>query len=300
MQQELATPDACPFTWLDITNPTPDELNVIAEQYGLYYTVVKDCLEPDHLPKFEAIENVNFIIARIYSPKPDKEADTIQDLSSKIAIFYGTEFLITVHRLAQPVLADIHQRYIKTGHCSSTTELAIRIVRWVLNSYVEPGLQLASQLDAHESVVFLRDKAPNVLQKMYYLKRKASSAKRILTLSDDILAHLRRVEGSSPVLQDTQDLLVKTLTIYDQVEESVTNLLNIYLSLSSQRTNDVMRVLTIFSAFFLPLTFIAGIYGMNFEFMPELKWRLGYPAVIGLMIGVAIGIYMWFKRKGWI
>lgn len=80
----------------------------------------------------------------------------------------------------------------------------------------------------------------------------------------------------------------------------MTNLLKIYLSLSAQRTNEVMRMLTIFSAFFLPLTFIAGIYGLNFEFMPELGWKAGYPAVLFLMVVVAGRIYVWFRRKGWI
>ena len=80
----------------------------------------------------------------------------------------------------------------------------------------------------------------------------------------------------------------------------MTNLLKIYLSLLAQRTNEVMRMLTIFSAFFLPLTFIAGIYGMNFKFMPELGWKAGYPAVLFLMVVVAGGIYVWFRRKGWI
>ena len=300
MHQELATSETCPFTWLDITNPTPEELDAVAKQYNLHYTVIKDCLEPDHLPKFEDFKNVNFLITRIYNPKKEKEADTIQDFSSKIAIFYSADFLITVHRLPQPVLAEIHQRFVTDRECSSTTELTIHIIRWVINSYVEPGLQLASHLDAHESTIFLRQKAPNVLEKLYYLKRKASSAKRILTLSNDILACLRRLEGNSSLLQDTQDLLIKAVTIYDQLEDSVTHLLNIYLSLSSQRTNEVMRILTIFSAFFLPLTFIVGIYGMNFEFMPELKWHLGYPGVLILMVAVAGGIYMWFKRKGWL
>ena len=80
----------------------------------------------------------------------------------------------------------------------------------------------------------------------------------------------------------------------------MTNLLKIYLSLLAQRTKEVMRMLTIFSAFFLPLTFIAGIYGMNFKFMPELGWKAGYPAVLFLMVVVAGGIYVWFRRKGWI
>lgn len=300
MQQELAVAPAHSFTWLDLTDPSSDELNQVAKQYDLYYTVVKDCLEPDHLPKFESIGPVNFIITRIYNPDKDTDADTIQELSNKIAIFYSKDFIITVHRTAQPVLEQIKSRFVDTGHCQTSAELTIRIVRWVLNSYIDPGLALATELDAFESTLFLSNPTKQVLQQLYYLKRKASSAKRILSLTQDILHCLQRSEGSSPVLQDTQDLYLKARTIYEQLEEAATHLLNIYLSMASQRTNEVMRVLTIFSAFFLPLTFIAGIYGMNFEFMPELKWRLGYPAVIVLMLGVAFGIYTWFKRKGWI
>lgn len=301
MQTQFSTPDTCPFVWVDITNPTPEELDAVARQYGLYYTLIKDCLEPDHLPKFEAVDHINFLITRIHNPKKEREVDSIQDLSSKIAIFYSSEFLITVHRLPQPMLEEVRSRYVDKGHCPSTTDLAIRIVHWVLHSYQEPGLALLSQLDRHESVVFLKTKVPNaILQKLYFIKRKAASAKRIVMLSNDILASLRRIEGDSPLLQDTQDLQLKVVTLYDQLEESVTGLLNIYLSLSAQRTNEVMRVLTIFSAFFLPLTFIAGIYGMNFDWMPELKWSAGYPIVLGIMLAVAAGIFVWFRRKGWL
>jgi magnesium transporter len=97
-----------------------------------------------------------------------------------------------------------------------------------------------------------------------------------------------------------RDQHLKMQTLYSQVLEEVNNLLNLSMSFSAQRTNDVMKVLTIFSVFFLPLTFIAGIYGMNFEFMPELNKKWGYPASIGLMVLVTILIYTWFKRKKWL
>ena len=300
MKQELATTTDHAFTWLDLNDPSAEELNQVAQQYDLYYTVIKDCLEPDHLPKFESIGSVNFIITRIYNPDKDTDADTIQELSNKIAIFYTNQFIITVHRIAQPVLEQIKNRFVDSGHCQTTAELTIRIVRWVLNSYIDPGLALANELDSYESALFLGNPTKQVLQQLYYLKRKASSAKRILTLTEDILHCLQRSEGASPVLQDTQDLHLKARTIFDQLEEAAAHLLNIYLSMASQRTNEVMRVLTVFSAFFLPLTFIVGIYGMNFEHMPELKWPLGYPAVLLVMVVVSLGIYGWFKRKGWL
>jgi magnesium transporter len=90
---------------------------------------------------------------------------------------------------------------------------------------------------------------------------------------------------------------VKLTTQYDQIMEDASNLVNTYIAISSQKTNEVMKILTIFSVFFMPLTFIVGIYGMNFEFMPELRSKWGYPAVLLLMIMVTLVIYYWFRRK---
>ena len=85
-----------------------------------------------------------------------------------------------------------------------------------------------------------------------------------------------------------------------QVVDNVSNLLNIYISLSSQRTNEVVRVLTLFSVFFMPLTFVAGIYGMNFDVMPELRWQYGYLYAMLFMVMMSLTIYLWFRRKGWL
>ena len=129
-------------------------------------------------------------------------------------------------------------------------------------------------------------------------------ARQLLVLTRDILTMLRRQTAAGTadalLMQDTQDLQTKVETLYQQLDGAATNLMNLYLSLSSQRTNEAMRVLTVFSAFFLPLTFIAGIYGMNFAFMPELTWKLGYPGVLVSMVAIAGAIFVWFKRKNWI
>ena len=101
-------------------------------------------------------------------------------------------------------------------------------------------------------------------------------------------------------MQDLRDLYVHEVTLYDELADSTIHLVNTYISLSSQRTNEVMRVLTIFSVFFMPLTFIVGIYGMNFEFMPELNSVYGYPMVIFAMSMITVVIYFWFRRKGWL
>ena len=120
----------------------------------------------------------------------------------------------------------------------------------------------------------------------------------VLELSKSIHETLK---GKISALQfnHLKDEFLRHQTTARQVVDNVTNLLNIYISLSSQRTGEVMRVLTVFSVFFMPLTFIVGIYGMNFDVMPELRWPLGYLYVILFMVGVTVSIYLWFRRKGW-
>jgi magnesium transporter len=312
MTEKLLNRPDCQFAWLDLTSPSSAELQAVAEQYALPDSLVRDCLEPTHLPKFEATHGLNFVILRVFSMPDNQEADTIQELSTKIAIFYTNDYLITVHRRPHPVLSELKHVARSPGHeCNSPVEVAIHLVRYALNSYVQPALLLTRELDDYEAEIFLKREVPNALQGMYFLKRKASAAKQLLLLTRDILTMLRRqtvkatagtdaAEADAILLQDTQDLQVKVETLYQQLDGAATNLMNLYLSLSSQRTNETMRVLTVFSAFFLPLTFIVGVYGMNFQYMPELTWKLGYPGAIVAMILISVGIYSWFKRKGWI
>ncbi|WP_310394200.1 CorA family divalent cation transporter [Hymenobacter sp.] len=305
MTEQLLARQDCHFTWLDITNPEADELQGVAAQYNLPDALVRDCLEPTHLPKFEAVNGLNFVILRVYARPESPEADTIQELTTKVAVFYTADCLITVHRRPHPVLSELKNVARAPGHeCNTPAEVSIYLTRYALDSYVQPALTLTRELDDYEAEIFLKQEVPNALQGLYFLKRKASVAKQMLLLTRDILTMLRRqtapTAANTTLLQDTQDLQTKVETLYQQLDAGATNLMNLYLSLSSQRTNEAMRVLTVFAAFFLPLTFIAGIYGMNFEVMPELTWKLGYPGVLVSMGLVAVGIYAWFKRKNWI
>ena len=104
----------------------------------------------------------------------------------------------------------------------------------------------------------------------------------------------------SPFLNDLKENAETLYFATDEIMEDVNNLLSLELAAADHDTNEVMRVLTVFSAFFLPLTFIVGVYGMNFDVMPELRWTWGYPVVLTLMFTVCLGIYLWFRRKGWL
>ena len=294
------TTETSNFTWIDIINPSEDELKVVSEKYQLHHYTLKDCLEPDHLPKHEDLGDTHFIITRILTASQTSKPHTIQEISSKVAVFYNDHFIITVHRLPQVFLEQIKSRYIETGKCKNTSEVVTKIIWYVLHSYDAPSIKLSEEVDVYETKIFLKTLTPEMMQELYFIKRKAAICNKLLMLTGEVINTIRTSEKDLVALQDDKDLHVKLMTIYDQIHDDVTNLLNIYLSLSAQKTNEVMKVLTIFSVFFMPLTFIVGIYGMNFDFMPELRVKWAYPAVMVLMLVISFIIYWWFKRKKWL
>ena len=288
------------FTWVDIDRPTEDELKAVSEKYNLHHYTLRDCLEPDHLPKHEDLGETHFLITRILTEGQTKKAHTIQEISSKIAVFYNENFIITVHRLPQVILQDIKAKYFDTGKTKSTSEIVTKIIWHVLHSYDKPAINLSNEVDIYEAKIFLKTLTPVMMEELYFIKRKAAISNKLLMLTGEVINSIRTSNSDLVALQDAKDLHVKLITIYDQIHDDVTNLLNIYLSLSAQKTNDVMKVLTIFSVFFMPLTFIVGIYGMNFDFMPELRVKWAYPAVLISMAIISLLIFWWFKRKKWL
>jgi len=286
--------------WTDVTNPTEEDLHALALTYQLHPNAVQDCLEPDHLPKFEEVDNSVFIVTRVYDSNQTTDADTIQEVTRKISIFLIKDKLITVHRSVQPLLDEIKVKYIDNQKCEDKHQLLLHILNSSVLTFELPALKLTDEINFYESRIFLRKKLPNLLKNLYQIKRKVSVIRRILTISTDTINKVGEGFKRDAMYREMKDNFVQQVTIYDQLNEDINNLLSLYLSISGQKTNEVIRVLTIFSVFFMPLTFIVGIYGMNFEHMPELHWEYGYVFSIFLMIAVTVLIYLWFKRKEWL
>lgn len=286
--------------WIDVTNPSEKELLDLANKYSLHPNAVQDCLEPDHLPKYEETGISSFVVLRVYDTMQTSDADTIQEVTRKIAIFILADKLITVHRTPQPLLENIKQKYVDNNKCDDKHELLLHILNASFLSYDEPSDKLVSEIDFYETRIFLKTKLPNLLKNLYHIKRKVSVIRRILTLSKEITNKVEEGFKKDAMYREMRDNYVQQITVYDQLNEDINNLLSLYLSISGQRTNEVIRVLTIFSVFFMPLTFIVGIYGMNFDHMPELRWEYGYLFSFGVMTLVTVVIYLWFKRKKWL
>ena len=276
-----------------------DDLSKVSERYALSHHNLQDCLEPDHLPKFEEGDPFNFIILRKVLDETDK-GTSIHALTTKIAIFFDVDTIVTIHRVPHPDLFPVCEQLIQSGKIASIGSFLLKIIARVQHSYSSFASELNLKIEETETRLFIKKQATESIESLFLLKRRASLCKKLLLLTGEVVSAVQHRQKKSSEVQDIRDSQIKLQLFYDQLTEDALNLVSMYMSISANKTNDVMKVLTIFSAYFLPLTFIVGVYGMNFEFMPELEWTFGYPLVLGLMLVVFLLIYFWFRRKKWL
>ena len=279
------------FEWLDVYNPDRAAINKIAEEYTLDIFQIKDSIQQGHLPKFEKLPDYNFLILRAYTSTIARGATTISEVSNKIAFFYNDNKIITVHRNHFDFLENVKP------DCSSPEEILLFLVRNMVDTYQKPLNELDKKIEHLEKAIFLRGHSKVSLQDLYFIKTQTRITKKLLHIFQTVINQIEVSDRFKTALQDIKDKLLSLALSYDEVFENSHNLLNTYLSVNAQKNNDVMRLLTIFSAFFLPLTFIVGVYGMNFENMPELKWEWGYFIILAIMTAISIGIFTWFRYK---
>jgi magnesium transporter len=301
------------FVWLDLVDPTADELAELVTDYGLHPLAVSDCLDPEHLPKHEAFESHTFVILRAVDEAAAPTADTVQALTRKIAVFYGSGFLITVHRKDQAWLSALQQRCLvglrgKPGAKGEGVQahLLAQLFNGALDTYQRPLEAIEGRLDQFDTRVFEGGAGPGAdfradLREIHVVRRRVTLCKRLLWRTVDVTQRMVPTAGRAATLfRDVQENAESYHFYADELLDDVNTLLSVQLSLASHRTSEVMRVLTVFSVFFLPLTFIVGVYGMNFIFMPELRHRAGYPLVLAVMAVVTLFIYRWFRGRGWL
>lgn len=259
------------FIWIDVSNPTEEELLSLSEDQNLNKYAVFDCLEPDHLPKYEEIEQTHFLLTRLVSGSSGMPNETIQSLTTKLAFFYRENLLITIHRKPLAFLESVRDRYFSNGKYHKPELIISKILLEVLNSYEAFYLPLSKQMDHLEREILTSIHRPGILLDLYQLKSRFSLLKHLLMFSQNPIESIEMTGKDKAVIMDVKDRLYKISHFYDQAYENSNNLISISMSVSSQQTNDIMKLLTIFSVFFMPLTFIVGIYGMNFRYMPELE-----------------------------
>jgi magnesium transporter len=310
--RELGTvEEAFPFkdtptiTWLNITGLHDVKLlEKLGKKFLIHPLIMEDILNTDQRPKVEIFEDYLFVVIKMLPFDVDKQEITHEQIS----LIVGNNFVITFQERKGDVLDSIRHR-LKNPKGRLRKHGADYLAYTIIDVIVDHYFILLEKLS--EKIEFLEEKVTDnpdqqLVNQIQFLNRELIFIKKSVWPLRELIRGLIREETpiitdyTSPYLKDVYDHTIQVIETVDTFREIVTGVLNIYLTSVSNKMNEVMKVLTIIATIFIPLTFIAGIYGMNFEFMPELKWTWAYPGIWGLMLFVFLGMIFYFKRKKWL
>lgn len=300
----LWSEDSDHCVWIDITNPGREDIEPLLEEWFRFHELAaEDALSPTTLPKHDAFPRYDFFVFRSISVKIAEHGVE----SEKLSCFLGKNFLFTIHRTP---LAAIDAVWNRLPHDSRLMQRGVDFALYsVLDFLVDQHFPLLEEIEErmdeiHELI--FSNPSPTLLDELLEFKRDLNVLRRQSLPQRELFNQITR--GSARFIQpehliyfrDLYDHMYRIHESIDVERDLATSTMEAYLSVVANRTNDIMKVLTIFSSIMLPINFIASIYGMNFTHMPELNWRFGYLWAVGLMTLIALGMLAWFQRRGWL
>lgn len=287
--------------WIDVETPNEEDLAFLHERYEINTLLLDDTVDANHLPKYEEDQNVKFFLMRENTEIERQGLNSISDISTKLSIFIINGVIITVHRLKNRSIYELKKEILGWDSPSVTEDqIALNLALKVLKSFDNESQNLMETMDHIENEIFLKNTSnSNQIRRLYKLKRKSGLNSRILNSSATWVEKFKNLKLTDSEVTDLKDKYKDVIADFDHLNSQVTNLISMFLALSDQKANQVMKVLAIYSMYFFPITFIAGIYGMNFDFMPELQLKYGYYLTLGLMLLITVITFIYVRRKRW-
>ena len=290
--------------WVDVENPTDDEARELADVCGFHHLTVEDALTPVQPPKVEEFGGYLFVLFR--GLRPTEEGLDLEGY--KLAAWLGPGFLVTVHR--RPVAACREVSRLVVEKDLTMESQMDRVLHALVDRMMDEILPILDRfeerLEELEEAVFSGGPPKEVLQELLGMKRQLLTIRRLVAPQREMLGRLARrdlpfiEDRTSHYFRDVYDHVARIEETTLVLTDLASGALEAQLSVSSNRLNEIVKVLTIFSAIWMPLTFLAGVYGMNFEFLPELRIRWFYPALWGGWIVIAAGMLAAFRWRRWI
>lgn len=289
------------WEWLDVIAPTEEDLQFLHERYHINKMLLEDTIDPNHLPKYEEVDQVKFFLTRESTDLERPALNNISDISSKLGIFLVPGLIITTHRAQSKSINEVFEELLKEKPDDITRDrLALRLALKIIKTFDDESNTLLEIMDAIENEIFLKNtNQTNQIRRLYKLKRKSGLNTRILNISAEWITKFKNLDLQEVEVMDLLDKQKDVIADFDHVNAQTVNLISMFLALSDQKANQVMKLLAIYSVYFLPITFIAGIYGMNFDNMPELHHKNGYYFTLGLMLLIVVITFIYMRRKRW-
>jgi magnesium transporter len=290
------------IVWVDVSDPTSLDFDSLAKQFGFHPLSIEDCRHQHQRPKVEEFLGYYFIV--LYEAVL---SDVGRLQLGELGIFLGKNYLVTVH--SEPI------RAIETAErlWRSWTDLAERgtgllaylLIDAVVDDYLPLLDTVSDRMDSLEDQIFADFQAES-LEEIFRIKKELLVLRRAVTPLRDVFNTLLRREQpifsreTHTYFQDVFDHLIRVADTIDTLRDMIGSMMDAYLSISGNRMNLIMKRLTSIATILMSVTLVAGIYGMNFDYMPELKWRYGYVGALLSMLIVGLAIYSHFRRIKWL
>ncbi|MGN7176653.1 magnesium/cobalt transporter CorA [Cytobacillus sp. SAFR-174] len=284
--------------WVDFDQPTEEETAELDKTFHFHPLAIEDCVVKLQRPKMDYYEDYSFFVTH--------SLNHINEDKQEINFFIGSNYIVSYHHELSREMDDVWERLSLSKKISKWDPYLVmyHIIDKIVDNYFPIVYQLEDRLSLIED-------NPNdetmeeLLEKLFDIRHHLLQIRYTVIPMRDLIyrvinSHrLKGVKERYEYFADIHDHLLKLTEMIDGNRELTNDIRDSYLSINSHQTNRVMRVLTVITTIFMPLTFIAGIYGMNFENMPELSWKYGYFETLLLMFIIALGMFWWFKKKGW-
>lgn len=292
-------------TWINISGIDDIQtIEIIGKRFGLHPLLLEDIVSSGQRSKLDDYKETIYIVAKMLSY--NKETQKVEE--EQVSLVLGKNFLISFLESKTNVFAPVYERLRPENskiRQRGTDYLCYTLLDCLVDNYFLILEQVDEKLETLEGEV-IKSPSPKTLQKIQWVKREITLLRKSVWPMREVISNFLRIE--SPLIQDTtklylHDVYDHTIQAIDAIEsfrDISSGMLDIYLSNISQRMNEIMKVLTVVSTIFVPLTFLASIYGMNFDNIPELHRQYGYYTVLAVMFCITMGMIYYFKHKGWI
>jgi magnesium transporter len=294
------------LAWFDVGEPSPDELERLRTAFSLHPVTVEDTMHRRQRPKVELFDEYAYMVLRPITSTTEPSV-TLQE--HEVHVIAGRGFIVTLRWAPDYPMQGVQARWERHTDTHEVGLAIYALLDEVVDGYLTAVEALEDEADALEDLVFERDAegdaAETLQQRLFRLKRDTVVLRRsAMPLRQGIDMIQEDASLATPALapyfHDVMDHVIRVVELADNVRDLLTSLLEVRVAQAANRLNEAMKSMTAWAGIVLVPTLIAGIYGMNFDHMPELSWQLGYPMALGVMAGSAIGLYVYFRKRGWL
>ncbi|MCU9613495.1 magnesium/cobalt transporter CorA [Caldibacillus lycopersici] len=281
--------------WVDFDSPTDEETACLRNHFKFHPLAIEDCLLFLQRPKLDHYDGYDFFVTQAI------DQSTLSPI--EIDVFVGAYFIVTFHLTSSIEIKNVQNRLFNDE--SIAKKGAMYIFYLIMDEIVDEYFPNVYQLEDSLNEIEMEESDNNLVEDVFKIRRQLLKLRRIVFPMRELLYRILNSERliipkeDRAYFMDIHDHLLKLSEIIESNREMTNDIRDSYLSLNSDRMNSIMKTLTVMSSIFIPLTFIGSIYGMNFQYMPELGWRWGYFGVLGLMFVVGFGMAYWLWSKGW-